>query len=168
MSSASAALRLMMDLMLEWKSTTTVSANMMLLLCLSVHGCLWQTWYGACSQWAESACQYFPCPTAAAVAGGNVQHAAQCAAHSVGDGDCELVAAWCYCEVICTWVCSEPAHVLPSQGNRSSKGGLAPKCLCSAADIFPDEGAAAPNLKLLEAAQAWKRRKLEADARADA
>eukprot|EP00891_Asterochloris_glomerata_P001402 jgi/Astpho2/1402/fgenesh1_pm.00025_%23_10_t len=34
--------------------------------------------------------------------------------------------------------------------------------------IFPDEGAAAPNLKLLEAAQAWKRRKLEADARAAA
>lgn len=41
MSSASAALRLMMDLMLEWKSTMTVSAKMLLLLCLSVHGCQW-------------------------------------------------------------------------------------------------------------------------------
>ena len=29
--------------------------------------------------------------------------------------------------------------------------------------IFPEEAGAAPNLKLLEAAQAWKRRKLEAD-----
>lgn len=29
--------------------------------------------------------------------------------------------------------------------------------------IFPEEAGAAPNLKLLEAAQAWKRRKMEAD-----
>lgn len=29
--------------------------------------------------------------------------------------------------------------------------------------VFPEEAGAAPNLKLLEAAQAWKRRKMEMD-----
>ena len=80
MSSASAALRLMMDLMLEWRNTMTVSAKMLLLLDLSGHGCHWQTWYDSSFQWATTRCQFFVC-------------AAQRAAVSAEDGDCELVAA---------------------------------------------------------------------------
>ena len=71
MSSASAASRLMMDLMLEWKSTMTVSFKMLVLLGLSVHGCHWQTWYSGSFQWATTRCQCFLC-------------AAQWAAHSAG------------------------------------------------------------------------------------
>ena len=92
MSSASAALRLMMDLMPEWKSTMTVSVKMLVLLCLSVYCCHWQTWCGASLQWGLTLhVSSFHAPLQKLWLVGTCS-AAQWSAHSAGDGDCELAA----------------------------------------------------------------------------